>query len=211
MIISLHSSRIWRRAISRDGDCSTRPSTALTSDSRQDSLTRLSHTSLSHTSLSHKSLTHKSLTHKSLTHKSLSHKSLSRVAHTSRSHKSITPTFPICHTPTFPPCIPASLHSSQSHDPPPPDAPHAILCLPIQQLELRASLNRADGYTRTLMSAAIDLDPCRTVALLTRLSPRQVAALHPPTRALVRGLLKRIAKGSEGTLVPEGQFSAIEL
>ena len=64
------------------------------------------------------------------------------------------------------------------------------------QKSLRSSLNGADGYTRTLIWSATKLDPLGTVSIVTHLSPRQVASLHPPTRVLVQGLLERIAAGS---------------
>lgn len=68
------------------------------------------------------------------------------------------------------------------------------------QNSLRVSLAGADGYTRTLIWSATKLDPCGTVGVVSHLSPRQVASLHPPTRVLVQGLLDRIAKGSLGGL-----------
>ena len=59
------------------------------------------------------------------------------------------------------------------------------------QEQLREALRNADGYTRSLLSAATMHHPCGTVEVLAALSPRQVQALHSPCRELVQSLLRR--------------------
>jgi len=74
---------------------------------------------------------------------------------------------------------------------PPPEFAEAFLHEHARWQEaLRCALSRADGYTRSLVGAATAYSPCGTMGVLARLSPRQIAALHPPARELVQRLLE---------------------
>lgn len=79
---------------------------------------------------------------------------------------------------------------SHPRSPPPPQYDEAFLHKHARwQDALRAALAKADGYTRSLVGAAAANSPCGTMVVLARISPRQIAALHPPARELVQQLL----------------------
>jgi len=80
--------------------------------------------------------------------------------------------------------------ASRPRSPPPPQFDEAFLHKHARWQEaLRAALAKADGYTRSLVGAAAANSPCGTMVVLARISPRQIAALHPPARELVQQLL----------------------
>jgi len=63
------------------------------------------------------------------------------------------------------------------------------------QRSLAISLAHADGFTRAMLIPAAKADnPCDTMRILSKLSPRQIEALHPPVRHLVRRLHRRIVR-----------------
>ena len=86
---------------------------------------------------------------------------------------------------------PALYDEPQSYEPPPDSAESFLMNHARWQEQLQETLTHADGYTRSLLSAATMYHPCGTVEVLAGLSARQVHALHPPCRELVQTLLRR--------------------